>query len=147
MSVTSAAAVITASIAVLIAIITWREWITNRSRLRHELFERRYAIYEEIAGFIATILQQGKIPDGEPLGFSRRTKKAYFVFGCDNDIKKLCDDIYRNAVDLHVLGNLDSLSPEQRKENVEKQRKVQEWFINTLNSMGSRFEKYLMLKH
>jgi hypothetical protein len=32
--------IITVIIAALVAVITWRRWITNRARLRHELFDR-----------------------------------------------------------------------------------------------------------
>src|SRR5688572_11465506 len=98
MSLATATAVTTAAVAVLVAVITFGRWITNRARLRHELFDRRYAAYEQIAGFIAEILASGRVPQGEPEGFLRRTKTAYFVFACDNDIKVLVRDIYQKAV-------------------------------------------------
>ncbi len=39
-------AIATTVIAFLVAVITWRQLSTDRSRLRHELFDRRYKIYE-----------------------------------------------------------------------------------------------------
>lgn len=146
MSITTATAVMTAAVAVLVAIITWGQWVTNRARLRHELFDRRYAVYEQIAGFIAEILISGSVPKGEPEGFSRRTKTAYFAFSCDNDVKLLIKDIYQKAVELHALeATLESLRDDERKKNVEAQRAVKNWFEETLGSLETRFEKYLKL--
>ncbi len=90
-------------IAALVAVITWRQWITNRARLRHELFDRRYAIYEQIAGFVAGVLQMGAVGAGGERDFLRQTKRAYFAFGCDEAIRKLVDDIYKQAVLLQAL--------------------------------------------
>ena len=148
MSVTTATAVITAAIAVLVAAITWGQWITNRARLKHELFDRRYEIYEYIAAFIAEILQSGSIPVGEPEGFLRRTKKAYFVFACDTEIKGLVTEIYRKAAELHAhVATLEGLRGEERTKNIEAQRAVKDWFEETLGSLETKFEKYLKLEH
>ena len=66
MNVAGATAIATASVAILVAIITWREWATNRARLRHERFELRYAVYEGIAAFFAVAMQEERVPnDGD----------------------------------------------------------------------------------
>ena len=148
MDIPSATALTTAAVAVLVTVITGGQWLTNRARLRHELFDRRYAVYENIAVFVAEILISGKVPDGEPEGFSRRTKTAYFVFECDNEVKALITEIYQHAVKLHALdATLETLTGDERKRNVESQRAVKDWFQQTLGSLEARFEKYLKLKH
>lgn len=73
----------------LVAIFTCGQWVTNRARLRHELFDRRYQIYEKISGFIAGVLQEGPLATDASEEFLRQTKQAYFAFGGDLDIKKL----------------------------------------------------------
>jgi hypothetical protein len=148
MNIATATAVTTALVAVLVAVITWGQWVTNRARLRHELFDRRYAVYEQITGFIADILMSGTVPAGEPEGFSRRTKTAYFVFACDSDVKVLIRQIYEKAVELHALeATLESLRGEERAKNVEAQRVVKNWLQETLSSLEGRFEKYFKLTH
>ena len=148
MSINTTIAVITASVAVLVAIITWRDWATNRARLRHELFERRYAVYEQIATFLATVLQQGGIPEGEPESFLRKTKTAYFVFAGDSDVKDLISEIYKKAIDLHAWeATEEGLVGEELKKNIQDQRVIKDWFAKTLDSMESLFAKYLSLKH
>jgi hypothetical protein len=141
-------AVTTALVAVIVAVITGGQWLTNRARLRHELFERRYAVYEQIAAFVAGILTSGKVPEGEPEGFSRRTKTAYFVFECDKEVKTLIAEIYQQAVKLHALdATLEGLTGDERKKNIESQRVVKTWFQETLGALETRFEKYLKLEH
>ncbi len=148
MNIASAAALTTALVAIVVAIITLGQWVTNRARLRHELFDRRYAVYEQITGFIADILVSGKVPTGEPEGFSRRTKTAYFVFACDKDVKVLVKQIYEKTVELHALeATLESLKGDERTQNVAKQRVVKDWLEQTLGSMESKFEKYFKLTH
>jgi hypothetical protein len=148
MDVPTATAITTAAVAILVAIITWRQWITNRARLKHELFDRRYAVYEKIAGFLAEVLQAGRVPTGREYEFLRETKRAYFVFGCDTDVKTLVTEIHQHAINLHALGaELDGLSGNERIRNIEQQREIKEWFQSTLTSMEERFEKYLRLEH
>ena len=148
MNIASAAALTTALVAIVVAIITLGQWVTNRARLRHELFDRRYAVYEKITEFIADILVSGKVPAGEPDGFSRRTKTAYFVFACDKDVKVLVKQIREKAVELHALeATLESLKGDERTQNVAKQMVVKNWLEQTLDSMESKFEKYFKLTH
>lgn len=148
MNIASATAIATASVAILLAIVTWREWATNRARLRHELFERRYAVYERIAASLALVLRDGRVPQGEPEGFLRATKTAYFVFGSDLSVKAFVSEVYRKALELHALEvTLDPLRGEERSKNIEDQRVIKDWFMDSLNSLEARFDKYLSLKH
>ena len=148
MDVPTATAITTAAVAILVAIITWRQWITNRARLKHELFERRYLVYEKIAGFLSEVLQAGRVPTGRDYEFLRETKRAYFVFDCDTDVKNLVTEIYRHAVHLHALdAELAALGGNERTGNLGKQREIKDWFQSTLSSMEEKFEKYLRLEH
>jgi hypothetical protein len=148
LEISSATAITTAAVAVLVAIITWREWVTNRSRLRHELFERRYAVYEQIGAFLAKVLQEGRVPKGEPEQFLRSTKTAYFVFGSDAAVKLFIEEIFSKAAHLHALdATLDSLRGEERSRCIESQMAIKEWFRKELGSLEDRFEKYLSLQH
>ena len=132
----------------LVAIITWGQWITNRARLRHELFDCRYEIYQKISEFVAGVLQSGRVEPGGDSEFLRRTKQAYFAFGADVAIRDLVDDTYRHAVQLQTLQAIeDSLSGETLNANVDRQAEVKQWFQGTLNSLESKFEQYLRLKH
>lgn len=148
MDILTATTVVTSLVAVLVAIITLRQWLTDRARLKHELYVRRYEIYEKIAAFPAQIGISGRVEPGTDLQFLRDTKQAYFVFGCDRSVKELVSSIYTRAVDLHALeAELPGLDGAERSENIERQREIKEWFRSTLASLEGRFEKYLKLDH
>lgn len=67
------------------------------ARLRHELFEYRYAVYEQIGAFLARVLQEGRVPVSEPEQFLRLTKTAYFGLGCDAAVKSFIEEVFREA--------------------------------------------------
>lgn len=148
MDIPTATAITTAAVAILVAIITWRQWATNRARLKHELFDRRYTIYEKIAAFLSEVLQAGRVPSGREQEFLRETKGAFFVFDGDTEVKNLVTEIYKHAVHLRALdAELEGLSGNNRTANIEKQREIKDWFEVTLGSLEERFEKYLRLEH
>lgn len=148
MDLATASAIATPTIAVLVAIITCGQWVTNRARLRHELFDRRYEIYQKISAFVVRVLQSGRVEPGGDSEFLRQTKQAYFAFGADVAIRDLVDDIHRHAVQLQTLQAKESgLSGEALNTNVDRQTKVKQRFQDTLNSIECKFEKYLRLRH
>ena len=141
-------AIATTAIAFLVAVITWRQLSTDRSRLRHELFDRRYEIYERFTGFLAETLNTGKIPPGAEMELLRQTKRAYFIFGGDAEIRLLISEIHSSAVDLVALVSVENgLHRDALQENLENQRRIKDQFNVTLNSMEKRFGKYLCLNH
>jgi hypothetical protein len=79
--------VATSIIAGLVMIITLGQFLNNRMRLKHDLFDRRYDIFEKVAAFISKIMLSGDVSNQEMNRFLKETKRAYFVFGCDNQIK------------------------------------------------------------
>jgi hypothetical protein len=148
MDLTIAIAVATPTIAALVAIITWRQWATNKAKLRHELFDRRYEVYERVAGFLSSVIQSGRVEPGTAEEFLRQTKKAYFVFGGDAAIKTLVEQIYHQAAKLHALqAKVNGLTGQALESNVDKQTEVKGWFQETLHSLEPRVSKYLRLGH
>ncbi|MCI0562060.1 MAG: hypothetical protein MN733_26530 [Nitrososphaera sp.] len=137
----------TTIIAALVALITWKQWVTDRKRLLHEKFDRRIEIYEQVAGFLSDVLSTGRIAPQRDWDFLRHTKRAYFVFGGDAQIEALISDIYRNAVDLQALQEEQvDQGHHDRKKNIEKQREIKEYFLTILASLNSTFGKHLLLR-
>ena len=138
---------VTALVAIIVAMVTYGQWVTNRARLRHELFDRRYEMYETIAAFLANIGVDGRVRESSDREFLQNTKKAYFVFGCDSSVKSLVDNIYNLSVELSCLGTeLDSIAVgEQRKANVQRQSSIKSDLQSIFLSLEKKFEKYLRL--
>ena len=138
----------TSIIAALVAFIAWREWSTNRQRLKLDLFDRRYEIYLEIAETISAICIEGKVRPGKEFEFLRKTNKAYFLFSCASWVKYLISDIYKKMNQLHALdAELESLTGDARKPLVEERRQIKNWFETTLHELEGRFECFLKLSH
>jgi hypothetical protein len=141
-------AVITTTIAALVGFITLRQWLTDRARLKHELFDRRYAIYEKIAAFPAEIMLSGTVEPGADLKFLQDTKLAYFAFGCDEAVKGVVDKLYRLAVDLHAVeAEFPGLTGKDRSKNLDKQGSIKRDLAVVLESLPGIFTKYLKLGH
>jgi len=105
--------------------------------------------FERIASFVANVNQRGFVPRGAEEEFLWNTKRAYFAFGCDEEIKRLVYDIYNKAVLLQTLqAKQNGLSPgNDLNQNVNKQSEVLAWFKDTMSSLEQRFKKYLQLAH
>jgi hypothetical protein len=133
---------LTPLIAVLAAYIAWQQWRTNNLRLKHELFERRYKLYEVITSFLANILARGRVDPNSEMQFLRDTKTVIFLF--DKRTQQFIQEIYHQAVELYTLGKMEnSLGGQQLGNNIDKQREIKDWFSEQLNTCTVRFSPFL----
>jgi hypothetical protein len=142
------AALLTPTIAILGAYIAWQQWRTNRNKLKLDLFDKRFQVFENIKKFIASILTSGRVEDGTEFQFLRDTKSVRFLFQDDATILNLIDEIYKKAIKLHTLERTERGSSGQTLENnLNKQNEIKEWYQNQLHTIDEIFKKYLILKH
>ena len=141
-------AIITTTVAILVAIITFGQWLNARNQLKLALFEKRYAVYEKIASYLAETLQNGRVAVGADVQFLRDTKKAHFLFSADPTIELLISEIYKKSVSLHCLDQeLETTSGDERKSNIKKQSEIKEWFKSSLDNLEAIFDEYIKLEH
>jgi hypothetical protein len=74
----SIAAIVVGSIAGYVA---YRQWRTASNRLRFDLFEKRYAMYEKLQDVVGTVLANGTVEYNELGTFYRATRGVEFLFG------------------------------------------------------------------
>ena len=72
---------LTPLIAIVAVYIASHQWETNRGKLRLDLFDRRYKVYEKISEFIGSILTTSKVQEGKELQFLIDTTATEFLFG------------------------------------------------------------------
>jgi len=126
--------------------IAFQQRSVNKNRLKHELFNKRYEVYENIGAFISEILTSGTVRAGADFEFLRDTKAVYLLF--DKDLKEFTDKIYKKSVELHCLeSELSSLTGEERTEALRKESIIKKWYSDQLETMESKFVKYLKLEH
>jgi hypothetical protein len=72
---------LTAFIALIVACITLLQWITARQKVVLDLFDKRFALYEELREVIGRHVTQGinSVEDIEK--FTRAASRAQFLFG------------------------------------------------------------------
>jgi hypothetical protein len=136
-------ALLTPVIAAFAVWITWRQWRTDDLRLKHEQFERRYAVYEQLAGFMASVLQLGKCPPEGPELLLRQTRQSYFLF--DDETKAFITEVYKHAARIETLEMVrPTLGPgPELNKNVAGRREEMDWFGKQLQGLEPRFAKYL----
>jgi hypothetical protein len=142
------AALLTPTIALLGAYIAWQQWRTNRNKLKLELFDRRYRIYEAAQTLIGRVLALGKASHEQTFEFLSQVKGAKFMFN-EKVQRYLEDDLYRKAERLLALSSdFESLDgTDERKANLEKQREVKDWFKEQYENLDTWFSPYLHLAH
>lgn len=129
-------------IASLVLLFTGMQWFTNQKRLKHELFDRRYAQFEAVKTFLGSLLS-GRMDDDVANAFILATKGIRFTYS--KEISEYVDKkVWGMGVDLNVFneegkGNLPIIA----KKRGEHMKQIKE----ELHNLECKFIKYLQLKH
>ena len=139
-------ALLTPVIAIVAAYVAWQQLKTNRRKLKLDLFEKRYTVFEKIGEFIGSILTSGRVQKGRDIQFLVDTKAVGLLFGAE--ISQFVSDIYRKAVHLHALeAELQGSTGEARTSNIKEQREIKDWYSKAIEGLEVRFSEYLKLEH
>ncbi len=133
-------------ITIIAAYIAWQQWKVNERRLKHELFNRNFLVYEAILNFIGSIVASGKAKDANLYNFNKDTKVAKFLLG--KDINKFINDIYEKSIDLQTLdAELEGLTAgEERIKKVRKRGEIKKWIYSQIGELDKKFEQTLVLE-
>lgn len=122
------------------------QWHTNRNRLRHELFDRRYRQYEAVKDFLGNMSSLGKMTPEAEVAFLQSTKGMRFTYS--KQIAEYVDKkVWGLAVNLNLY-NEELKGPEKIEQGVAKQRaEIMKEILHELSSSEKVFSKYLQLRH
>lgn len=95
-------ALLTPIIAVVGAYIAWQQWRTNRNKLKLDLFDRRFGVYDATRNLIRDVLTQTHPSDEQLLKFRANTGEASFLLN-QTIAKYLTDEMWNKAADLAGL--------------------------------------------
>ena len=134
---------LTPIIGLIVVYVAYQQHLTNRNRLRLDLYDRRFKLYNEIQSFLASIAQRGDVSDHDLMDCLRNTKEAIFLF--KEDISKYIDELYTQACDLQYLEKVtnNKVRGADREESVKKRAKVFGWLTNQSKECTEKFKKYL----
>src|SRR5882672_4688964 len=146
--ITSLAALLTPVIALAAVYIGFQQWRTNRHKLKLDLFDKRFAVYDATRNFIGQVLAGTHAPDTQTFEFLSRTRDADFLL--DKGIADyLFKEVYHQALTLATLrSEMDGLPVgDERTRNVRCQREIRDWFLKQHDALYEKFSKYLRLEH
>lgn len=99
--------------------LSWRQWRTNSQKLRYDLFEKRYVIYEAAVRFIAAMMRDGKPSQEAQNAFLTGTQGSKLLFG--KEVDEYLHSLWVDAVEMEMHQAIFSDLPvgEKRSEDVE----------------------------
>src|SRR5271165_3289996 len=72
-------AVVTIVVAIVGAVIAWGQFSLARMRMQHDLYDRRYKMFESTRRLIAEIVREGRSTNQHVLTYLRETGDAVFL--------------------------------------------------------------------
>lgn len=140
-------AVAVLSISAVGAWLAWQQVQLARVKLQHELFERRYRVFEGTQKFlIAVLTSQGSPPQETVQAFMRATGDAVFLF--DSDLAAYLDDMRTRACKLVVLNVTLPTLPLNSTERTDAVTTISAhslWFTQQLECLIAKFTPALKL--
>jgi len=139
-------AALTPLIAVIMGYIAYQQYYVNKSRLRHELYDRRLSVFREVSKFLRSVVSEGKTDYQTLLGFYANSVEALFMF--KKEIHEYREDLYNKGMQLiKIHEKLEGEWKLEEGENENKLRKEKQellnWFFNEAKNSREKFKKYL----
>jgi hypothetical protein len=126
---------------IIVSIIAWRQFKVAQAKLKLDLFERRYKIFEQVWTIASTTVRYGaRYPGFGNVGlatpFNNFRPEAAFLFG--KRMEAYIDELAHNWSELHGLeGEKDRPDDPNRLKNIARQSELEEYFFAQAN-MGVR---------
>ncbi|HYX09249.1 MAG TPA: hypothetical protein VE912_21120 [Bacteroidales bacterium] len=139
-------ALLTPTIALAAVLITWQQVRISRNRLKHELFDRRYKLYEAARDLIGHSVSRGHPTDEELFDFVLKTRESEFLF--DKNVSEYLNEIYNKAVDIQIChAEMEGLVGEEKSKNIDERRELLKFMGKQPQILRDKFASYLKLKH
>jgi hypothetical protein len=106
-------ALLTPAIALLAVLIAVAQYLLAKAKFRHELYERRSAVFKATMKFIAQVTSGGNAKLDELQTFLRDTSEAPFLF-TNKQIPPFLDSLYKRGADLYTTKHRLEGPPEAR---------------------------------
>ena len=135
-------ALLTPTIAIVAVVIGFLQWHLHRAKLRYELFDKRYAVFDEIKTFLKLNIQNPCLSDTQCLEFLHETKGAGFLFS--EDTEQLANELYKKAIDLQTFEA--EAKAGNTAEHAKERNESKKWFLQQLRTIDSQFRSFLSLK-
>jgi hypothetical protein len=126
-----------------VAIVAWLQWWIALNKLRLDLFDRRYKVYDATRTFLAAILREAKFTNSQLFEFYAGTSDAEFLFGAD--VVEHVAKIRKRALHLQTAQTLYEPLPvgDERSKHVQAAHDDLSWLTDQITAITKTFAPYL----
>jgi hypothetical protein len=143
------AGVVTLVIGSIAGLITWRQYQVAKAKLKLDLFEKRYAIFQKTRITLSDVFIRGTEEDHDGIAatppFINFMPEATFLFG--PEIEKYLDELSGKWNEHHALSDekVEMVGPDGHKnKDSEGLKKLDLWFYaQATKGVQEKFSKYL----
>jgi hypothetical protein len=130
-------------LSVAVVVIAWQQWRVADNKLRLDLFDRRYKVYDATRKFLAVIIREATFADSQLFEFYAGTSGAEFLFGAD--VVDYLGQIRKRAVDMRTAQQLFEPLPvgDERSRHVQAAHDDLSWLSDQITAMTKVFTPYL----
>ncbi len=148
-SLTNWPAIVTLLIATMVALVGIFQYCLASDKLRLDLFDRRFAVYQATKKFLETSLGKPKIDSRDREILRNETQVAVFLF--NDDIVEYIDSLYKKTSDLEALEQKRVSLPagSEHKDLIEQEDKMRKEFNDERSRLKDAkviFSRYLGFK-
>ena len=126
--------------------LAWQQVQIARVKLQHDLFDRRFRVFDAVRRLLANICANGDASDEEIHGFVFARDDAVFLF--DDDLVQCLEKMRERALRLQVTNNKGLLEtmPEAERHNANiAVSEYKAWFGEQLVGLTGKFKPFLKL--
>jgi len=101
---------VTAGVAIAVALISWRQWNVARAKLQLDLFEKRFGVFIDARKVLSQLAQRGELDRLEAGLPNEVIARGRFLFG--PEVLQLLTELHSlNTSFIVKRGNVDAIDP------------------------------------
>jgi hypothetical protein len=130
-------------VGLIVGYIAWQQWQVSKAKLRLDLFDRRYKVYDATRKFLAVIMREATFSDSQLFEFYAGTSDAEFLF--DADIVDYLSQITKHAIDMRSIHARYQSLPigDERSKQCDAEQEHLLWLTRQITASTKTFSRYL----
>lgn len=130
-------------LSIAVVVVAWQQWRVAENKLRLDLFDRRYKVYDATRKFLAVIVRDATFTDSQLFEFYGCTSDAEFLFR--SEVVDYLAQIRKRALDMRLHQKEFEPLPvgAERSRHVQAHHDQLSWLSDQLTVMTSVFTPYL----
>ena len=131
------------------AVIAYRQWRTAQNKLKLDLFDKRMLVYQAVRDTLGYIGSKGKISSEQQIAYLTGIQTAKWLFGPEVDTY-LSETLWHKIVDLELHQTMVYDAPRddpERSKHIKLKAETLKWLIAQYSVLDKKCAKYMVLGH